>query len=132
MTNCAMHIQQKKRDTFDRENRVIPVNVIAVSTDAGDLRVGDGVTSWRNLPHLTAVEGVALDESDLEKDSMYSGPLHVALLTEEETDAMGDRVPDSNELYLLNMGNSGFVIGDGIRSMADLPVYEAMLPDGTD
>lgn len=118
--DLALHIQQKKQDTFDRQNRVIPRNVVAVSTDTGDLRIGDGRSRWRYLAQFKALGGEDLDESDLEKDSMYSGPLHIEVLTDAEVSERGVYVPASDTLVAFE---TGFVVGDGIRSLTELPVY---------
>lgn len=119
--NAALHVQHKKQDTFDVENRVIPLNVMAYSTDTGDLRFGDGRSRWRYLDQYHAAGGEALDPSDLEKDSMYSGPLHTLVLSEDETEERGPFVPSSNVLVV--RGVSGFSIGDGVRPLSDLPLF---------
>lgn len=130
MTDCAMHVQHKDREIFDRQNRVIPTNVIAVSTDTGEIRLGDGVKSWRDLPFYGAADG----EPSEEPDEGYSGPLHVVVYSPTELDTLPEstevmaRVPSSNEMVVL--GATGFVIGNGVDSLGELPLIVPSSQEG--
>lgn len=125
MTNCALHVQHKDQDVFDRQNRVIPTNVVAVSTDTGDVRFGDGVSTWRDLPSFTSADGDKADSTvEGYNGEGYSGPLHVTVYEPEEfdeasesTEVMG-RVPDVNEMVVL--GTTGIVFGNGVDSLGEL------------
>ena len=120
MNDCAMHVQHKDREVFDRENRVIPRNVIAVSSDTGEYRFGDGVSKWRDLP----VFGNGWGDPSETPDSGYSGPLHVSVYAEDEYDTQDEssevmsRVPGANEMVMLMP--IVVVFGNGVSSLGEL------------
>lgn len=121
MTDSALHVQHKDRETFDRENRVIPRNVIAVSSDTGEYRFGDGVKKWRDL----AVFGNGMGSPSETPDSGYSGPLHVSVYMDDEFDAEDEqsevmgRVPGANEMIVLGSGTY-LLFGNGVSSLGEL------------
>lgn len=125
MLTGALHVQHKDHDVHDRDNRVLSANVVAVSTDTGDVRFGDGNTAWRDLPNF----GGGSDKADSTVEGYtglgYSGPLHVVVFTDDEIAEKGDAeakefVPAANEMVLF--GSQGVYFGNGAEALSYLPV----------
>lgn len=119
--DCAMHVQHKDREVFDRENRVIPANVVAVSSDTGGFRFGDGVTQWRDLPRFGADDGTPAENPK----SHYSGPLHLRYYEADEELPTGD-VPMASECILIE--GRGFYFGNGSSVISNLKGVSIQTP----
>lgn len=120
MKDCALHVLHKDHDVHDTQNRVVPNNVVAVSSDTGDVRFGDGVSAWRDLPNF----GGGGDKADSTVEGYdgegYAGPLHVVVVTDDEIAAAGETeakelIPASNEMVLFGGGTVYF--GNGVQSL---------------
>lgn len=120
MKDCALHVLHKDHDVHDAQNRVVPNNVVAVSSDTGDVRFGDGVSAWRDLPNF----GGGGDKADSTVEGYdgegYAGPLHVVVVTDDEIAAAGETeakelIPASNEMVLFGGGTVYF--GNGVQSL---------------
>lgn len=121
MKDCALHVQHKDHDVHDAQNRVLPNHVVAVSSDTGDVRFGDGVSAWRDLPNF----GGGGDKADSSVEGYnglgYSGPLHVVVITDEDIAAATDVteakefVPAANEMVLF--GGDTVYFGNGVQSL---------------
>lgn len=121
MRSGALHVSHKDQDVHDAQNRVIGNCVVAVSTDTGDVRFGNGVAKWRDLSSF----GGGGDKADSSVEGYdgegYHGPLHVVVFTEDEiTNASSESelmefVPAANEMVAY--GNRNLYFGDGERSL---------------
>ena len=115
---------QKTRAQFGSENPVITKGRLAIETDYGGMKVGDGSTKWNSLPYLK----VDIAQSTNFATSVASEVAPIKKTRAEFTSQNPQTI--SNKFYI-ETDKGGIKIGDGSTSWNDLPYIGGTTEEAT-
>ncbi len=117
MFRSTDNIQCDTATNWDTRNPIIMYNVLAIETDTGNMKLGDGTNYWSDLQYIgngSSGVGVLLSETELSSDTTVYNEFVSIIETDDITEIPTGR----------------FKIGDGITQVDNLPFFGGILVCG--